>query len=692
MTLPRGPVPPTYDPARIVAEAEAAPTLYRRRRTEFAWAVCQTLCWVALLFVVRGPGMRLAFARWARKMMLRQGAVFIKFGQMLSTRVDAFSEEVLAELAQLQDKVPPFPYEQVKAIVEEDLGGPLETLFARFDPEPLAAASLGQVHAATLPTGEDAVVKVLRPSLAERFAVDLTLMRRAAQWIEAHPRLILRLGGNPTTPYVLLVDRLGKSCYEQLDLWAEGLHGEKFAKNFAKVPRVTSPKIYWTHASTRVLAQERIYGYRFDDEKAIRAAGIDYIEMAEVGIRAFTKQIFEDAFFHADTHPGNIFVTPDARLIYLDFGMVEYIDEKFQQELVEMFIHVVQQDWDAFYEDMVRADIMPVEVDREQVLPIFREVTAAQLGYSDRRYTLAEVSQKYYAVMRDYPFRLPDRFLFLTRTAASMEGVVYRADPSFKFLPIALPFFSKLVLSRVDHENPWIIQDLLKATSDGTMVDRLAGLVQMAMTDEPEAMASLAESLIDVVAHPKAAPLRAELKQRLLGGNVGGMMELLPEGFALGPGFGRRLEAFLMTPEGRDFALEILEDPRFPAFTAKLVAARGKHLALPIDWGKVVAAWFPSSSERGRAIEILHALLASPDFPWATFVDPAHQLYQLQQLQASKTVARAEHLPLLLDALVRPATLPLLAKGMFRGWSQRLGHAVRGTGPLTGPLPEPPAT
>lgn len=691
MTLPRGPVPPTYDPDRIVAEAEAAPALYRRRRTEFGWAVFHTLCWVALLFVVRTPGMRLAFARWARKTMLRQGAVFIKFGQMLSTRVDAFSEEVLAELAQLQDKVPPFPYEQVKAIIEEDLGGPLDRLFTRFDPEPLAAASLGQVHAATLPTGEDAVVKVLRPNLAERFAVDLTLMRRAAQWIEAHPKLILRLGGNPTTPYVLLVDRLGQSCYEQLDLWAEGLHGEKFARNFAKVPRVTSPKIYWTHASTRVLAQERIYGYRFDDEKAIRAAGIDYIEMAEIGIRAFTKQIFEDAFFHADTHPGNIFVTPDSRLIYLDFGMVEHIDEKFQQELVEMFIHVVQQDWDAFYEDMVRADIMPAEVDRERVLPIFREVTAAQLGYSDRRYTLAEVSQKYYHVMRDYPFRLPDRFLFLTRTAASMEGVVFRADPSFKFLPIALPFFSKLVLSRVDMDDPWIIQDLLKATADGNMVDRLAGLVQMAITDEPEAMAALAESLIDVVAHPKAAPLRHELKQRLLAGNVGGMMELLPDGFTLGASAGQKLEAFLMTPEGRDFALEILEDPRFPAFTARLVATRGKHLALPIDWGKVVSAWFTSSSERGRAIEILHALLASPDFPWATFVDPAHQLYQLQQLQASKTVARAEHLPLLLDALVRPATLPLLAKGMFRGWSQRLNHAVRGTGPLTGPLPEPPA-
>lgn len=687
MRQPRGPVPPTYDPTRIAAEAEAAGPLFAQRRREFSWAVLRTAYWLLWLWLFgRSPGAQLRFARWARQMMLDQGAVFIKFGQMLSTRADAFSEEVLAELAQLQDKVPPFPTEQVRAIIEADLGGSIAQLYAKFDDIPLAAASLGQVHAATLPDGTDAVVKVLRPGLAERFAVDLTLMRRMAQWIERHPNFVLWLGGNPSTPYVLLVDRLGQSCYEQLDLWTEGLHGEKFARNFARVPRVTSPQIYWTHASTRVLTQERIYGYRFDDEKAIRAAGIDYLEMAEVGIRAFTKQIFDDAFFHADTHPGNIFVTDAGNLVYLDFGMVEYIDEKFQNELVEMFIHVIQQDWDAFYDDMVRADIVPAEVPKEELLPIFSEVTAAQLGYSDKRYTLQEVSKKYYAVMRDYPFRLPDRFLFLTRTAASMEGVVYRADPSFKFLPIALPFFSKLVLSRVDHDNPWIIQDLLKAAGNGGMIERLGGLVQMAIADEPEAMVGLAASLIDLVAHPKAGPLRAELKERLLAGGVPDISHLVPAGFSLGPVAGAKLEAFLMSPEGRDFALSVLEDPRFPALTAQLVGAKRPHLDLPVDWGRVVSAWFPSASERRRAIDVLHALLASPDFPWATFVDPAQQLLGLQQ--AGNNGARAEHLPLLLDMLTRPNTLPLLARGVLKGWSQHIGDAVKGTGRLTRPLPD----
>ncbi|MEB3329117.1 MAG: AarF/UbiB family protein, partial [Candidatus Sericytochromatia bacterium] len=300
---PRGPVPPTYDPDRLRADAELAGRPFRERRAAFRWALLLTLGWILLLWLLPGVrGLRVRFARWARREMVRQGAVFIKFGQMLSTRVDAFPEEVLAELALLQDQVPPFPFEEVRATIEEDLGEPLHRLFHHFEPRPLAAASLGQVHAATLPTGEDAVVKVLRPGLAERFAIDLVLMREFAQWLERHPRFLRLLGASPDTPYVVLVDRLGVSCYQQLDLWTEGLHGEKFARNFARMPRITAPGIYWSHVSTRVLTQERIYGVRFDDERAIRAAGIDYMEMAALGIRAFTKQIFEDAFFHADTH------------------------------------------------------------------------------------------------------------------------------------------------------------------------------------------------------------------------------------------------------------------------------------------------------------------------------------------------------------------------------------------------------
>jgi predicted unusual protein kinase regulating ubiquinone biosynthesis (AarF/ABC1/UbiB family) len=667
-------VPPTYDPERLRANAEGAGAAFRARRAAFHRALILTLGWVLLLWVLpRARRLRVRFARWARREMVRQGAVFIKFGQMLSTRVDAFPEEVLAELALLQDQVPPFPFEEVRVIIEEDLGEPLYRLFRTFDQRPLAAASLGQVHAATLPSGEDAVVKVLRPGLAERFAIDLVLMREFAQWLERHPAFLRFLGASPETPYVVLVDRLGVSCYQQLDLWTEGLHGEKFARNFARMPRVTAPAIYWSHASTRVLTQERIHGVRFDDERAIRAAGIDYMEMAALGIRAFTKQIFEDAFFHADTHPGNIFVTPDARLVYLDFGMVEYIDEKFQRELVEMFIHVIQQDWDAFYDDMVRAEIVPPQMPRERLLPIFTDVWAAQLGFTDRRYTLQEVSDKFYALMREHPFRLPDRFLFLTRTAASMEGVVYRADPSFKFLPIALPFFAKLVLRRVDMENPWIIQELMRAASSGGMVERLGGLVGMAVADEPEAMNELATGLVDVVAHPRAGALRRELKERLLAGGLDGLEDALPAGFVPGKAFIGKVENFLASPTGAAMVMEVLEDPRFPSLLGRL-AARGRPLpAVELDWPRLLLAWFPTHAERTRVVAVLQRMLFSQSSPWnqlltaPPLVDALHQWQELGR-RPFDAIGRA------LDALAQRDAFGRQARQLIDGLVQRLAR------------------
>nr|AHZ45645.1 ABC-1 domain-containing protein [uncultured bacterium] len=687
MTLPRGPLPPTYDPDRLAQEAAAQGPAFGERKWAFFWAFVRFAGWALWLWLAGGTRQQqVAFARWAREEMVGQGAVYIKLGQMLSTRADAFPQEVLDELAHLQDKVPPFPYEQVRATIEADLGGRLEDLFTAFDPQPLAAASLGQVHPATLPDGSDIVVKVLRPGLESRFAMDLTLLRQLAGWMARHPRLVRFLGGSPETPYVLLVDRLGISCYQQLDLWTEGLHGEKFARNFAADGRVTAPAIHWSHTSTRVLAQERIYGFRFDDEAAIRAAGIDYIEMAEIGMRAFTKQVFEDAFFHADTHPGNVFVTPDARLVYLDFGMVEYIDDKFQSELVEMFVHICSQNWGAFLEDMVRADIVPAEVDRAVLMPIFTDVWIAQMGLGEKRYTLQDVSDRFYAIMRDYPFRLPDRFLFLTRTVASMEGVVYRADPNFKFLPIALPFFAKLVLRRVDVENPWIIQDLLSAAQDGDAFERLAGLVRMAIADEPEAMGELAESLVEVVAHPKAAPLRHELKERLLDGGFSGTEALLPADFKLTPRAIGLLEAFLTSPDGRRWALDLLEDPRFPALAGPLLTGARPRVEVALDWGRVLMAWFPAGEERRRATQIVHTLLADPHFPWASLVDPMTHLGALPGMQMTMRVPRAEHLPALWEILNQRGTLPLLARGVLKGWQDRLGIKPVGTRPLTGEL------
>lgn len=678
MTIRRGPVPPLYDPDRMAVEAEAQGLRYWTRMAGFGWALVMVAGWMLLIYLTKSMKTKVAFARWARHQMIHYGAVFIKLGQMLSTRVDAFPPEVLDELSHLQDKVPSFPVEEAVTILEEDLGQPIAIAFGRFDPEPLAAASMGQVHTASLPDGREVVVKILRPRLEEGFALDLTLMRRFAVWVVNHPGLIRFFGGSPDTPWVTLVDRLGISMYQQLDLWTEGLHGEKFARNFAGNPRVSAPGIFWSHSSTRLLTQERIYGFRFDEEAKIRAAGLDYIEIAEVVIRAFTKQVFEDCFFHADSHPGNLFVTPEGNIVYLDFGMVEYIDEAFQAQLIEMFIHVIQQDWPTFVEDMVRASIVPEEAPREELLPIFEDVFAAQLGFTEKRYTLQEVSDKFYAIVRRYPFRLPERFLFLTRTAASLEGVVYRADPGFKLLPIALPFFAKMVLSRVDGENPWIIQEMLRAAEKGGAFERMIDLVKMAIADEADQMTSVVETMVEVALHPKSAPLRLELQDRLLSGSLAGMESLIPENFALSPKAYQTIERFLRSAEGRAWAIGLMEDRRFPALIARFVSMGKLPKEMPFDVVGLFLEWFPPGPERQRAFTILHDLMASEDFPWHTVVDPL----QMYQMQMTTTVPRAQHLPALLEFLGQRRTLPIIAKGVIKGWTDRLSG--RGTGPLLG--------
>lgn len=675
----RGQEPTHYEPERLAREADAMGAAYWQRQVRFGWAVFQIALWFLVVRLIGTSAIKVAFARWLRFELIRFGAVFIKLGQMLSTRVDAFPPEVLDELAHLQDKVPSFPFDQVQAIIEEEFGEPAHMAFHHIDPTPLAAASMGQVHAAVLPNGQECVIKVLRPGLEAGFARDLTLMRRFAGWVSRQSWLLKLFVASPDTPWVTLVDRLGVSLYQQLDLWTEGLHGEKFARNFEGWDRVSAPAIFWTHSSTRVLTQERVYGFRFDDEQGIRAAGVDYGEIAALVMRAFTKQVFEDCFFHADSHPGNLFVTTEGNVIYLDFGMVEYIDEVFQQQLVEMFIHVIQQDWERFLDDMVRAGVVPVEAPRELLMPIFVDVFSAQLGHSGRHYTLQEVSDKFYAIVRNYPLRLPERFLFLTRNTATLEGVVFRADPDFKFLPIALPFFAKLVLSRVDAENPWILQDMLRASENGAAFSRMFELVKMAVADEPEQMTGVVESLVGVVLHPKAAPLRAELKERLLSGSLDGLEQMIPENFTLPPGAIQAATEFLMSPAGRDWAIAIMEDHRFPGMVGRLMQGQRLPADLPVDLVTIFLHWFPPGTERLRAYRIVQTLLSSPDFPWHSVVDPRQSL---QTLQLTSTVPRAEHLPALFEFLGQRGTLPLLAKGVIKGWSDRL--TGRGTRPLLG--------
>ncbi len=286
------------------------------------------------LFVVPLPGSRrgalAARPEKLREMLEELGPTFVKLGQILSTRPDLVSPETQAELAKLQDSTPPVPVEEIRAVIEADLGKTTRELFKTFDETPLAVASIGQVHAATLHDGSDVVVKVLRPGVVERVELDLEILasmaaRAARTWEWA------RRYDAPA-----LVREFAETMRRELNYSLEACNAERFAQNFANDDRVHIPKVYRDYSSPRVLTLERIHGLKITDSEGIKRAGFDAHQGADTAVSAFLKMVFEDGVYHADPHPGNYFVEASDRIGLVDFGMVGILDDATLEGLMGM--------------------------------------------------------------------------------------------------------------------------------------------------------------------------------------------------------------------------------------------------------------------------------------------------------------------------------------------------------------------
>ncbi|HEY9854498.1 MAG TPA: AarF/ABC1/UbiB kinase family protein, partial [Stenomitos sp.] len=447
-------MPQRYDPA----EADAALRRYPLRVLRRLWLLVKLVLvfflaswWGRRGFLSKDPEAVAAREKRAalrfRDAIVELGPTFIKIGQMLATRPDILPLSYTHQLATLQDRVPPFDSGLALAIIRQELGHDVTQLFAEFDVRPLSAASIGQVHLARLMTGERVVVKVQRPNLPEVIALDLAIMRRLAAWAMGKDLARYGVPVAKDMPYVAIVDRLAESLYEQIDFLQEAENIETFRRNFRDFPGVTAPKPYWDYTTTRVLTEEYIEGFKFDDYAGIEAAGLDYVTIANLGVRAFIKQVLEDGFFHADTHPGNVLIRPDGEVVYIDFGMVDTIPADLQGILVDLFIHLVHLNFDAFITDLIRLNFLPEQVDRARVLPIVEDIYTTQMGLTGRTYSTREIIDRVSHVMYDYPFYLPERFAFLMRSVASMEGTVLAHVPDYKFLNVGLPFAGKLMLN-----------------------------------------------------------------------------------------------------------------------------------------------------------------------------------------------------------------------------------------------------
>ncbi len=396
-----------------------------------------------------------------RALAIRMGGLMIKVGQFLSARLDVLPPEITAELSGLQDEVPPEDFESIREVAHAELDLPLSQHFAWFDPEPLAAASLGQAHRARLQDADaaelgfgDVVVKVQRPHIQQVIEVDLAALRRVGGWL-THYRPI-----SSRTDVRALVEEFAATTLEEVDYLAEASNAETFAANFADDPRVGVPRVVWELTARRVLTLEDVSAIKVGDHDAITAAGIDRAEVAAALAETYLQQIFTDAFFHADPHPGNLFVTPrpDAEpgtrawsLTFIDFGMVGRVPDTLRDGLREALIAVGTQDGARLVGSMKTLDVLLPGADLKlieratmQVFDRFGGMSMDQLRSIDPA-EMMRFGLQFRDLMLDLPFQLPENLLLLGRCIGMLSGMCTGLDPEFNIWGTITPYAGKLV-------------------------------------------------------------------------------------------------------------------------------------------------------------------------------------------------------------------------------------------------------
>lgn len=409
-------------------------------------------------------------AVWIRENLLNLGPTFIKVGQLFSTRADLFPVEYVEELSKLQDEVPAFTYEQVTKIIEKDLGRPLPQLFRSFDPVPIAAASLGQVHKAKLHTGEEVVVKVQRPGLKQLFTIDLAILKKIAYYFQNHPRW------GKGRDWIGIYEECCRILWLETDYLNEGQNADTFRRNFRGENWVRVPRVYWRYTSPRVLTLEYLPGIKISHYEGLEAAGLDRKLLAKLGAKAYLCQLLNDGFFHADPHPGNIAVNPDGSLIFYDFGMMGRINTNVREKLMETLFGIAQKDGDRVVSSLIELGALSPTDDMG---PVRRSVQFMLDNFMDKPFeeqSVAQISDDLYEIAYDQPFRFPATFTFVMRAFSTLEGVGKGLDPDFNFMEVAQPFAMELITDMDGNTANSIIDEI---TRQATQVSNTAlGLPQ----------------------------------------------------------------------------------------------------------------------------------------------------------------------------------------------------------------------
>lgn len=416
-------------------------------------------------------------AAQVRDALTNLGPTFIKVGQALSTRPDLIRQAYLNELITLQDQLPAFSNDIAFQTLEEELDLTASEIFAEITPDPIAAASLAQVYRARLFSGEEVALKIQRPNLIPTLTLDLFLIRLGAGLLS--PYLPLNLGHD----LQLVVDEFGSKLFEEIDYENEGRNAEQFAENFRQTPSVKVPRIFWRYTSRRVLTLEWINGYKLTEMGQLDEAGIDPRAIVEIGVTSGLQQLLEFGFFHADPHPGNLFATANNEMAYIDFGMMDQLDESMKETLVDALVHLVNKDYTDLALDFVQLGFLAPGTDITPIVPALEDVLGDMLGKKVGEFNIKTVTDRFSELMFDYPFRVPAKFALIIRSVVTQEGLALSIDPNFKIVDIGYPYIAQRLLTG---ESPQLRRRLIDILfKDGKFQwDRLENLLQIARVDD----------------------------------------------------------------------------------------------------------------------------------------------------------------------------------------------------------------
>lgn len=394
-----------------------------------------------------------SIARQFHLLAVDLGGLMIKVGQFLSTRLDVLPPEITKELEGLQDEVPPVPFPQIRALAESELGIRLERAFEWIDEQPVAAASLGQVHRARLvPSADsdivDVVIKVQRPGIGDVIDVDLRALRKVAGWLSR-----IRLVSSRADTHAL-IEEFATTSLEEIDYLNEGANAERFALAFADNPRVRVPEVVWERSGRRVLTQADVTAIKITDLEGLRAAGVDPNEVANEFAAVMFDQLFLQGFFHADPHPGNVFVTPsgtDWHLTFIDFGMMGTVPTSLGRALRATLIAAAARDGAGMVEGikgigvlLPSADTAELERAMTQLFARFGGMGFAELAQVDPREFRAFATE-FGDIVRALPFQFPENFLLVLRALSLTSGVCSSLNPQFNIWNAVEPYSAKLI-------------------------------------------------------------------------------------------------------------------------------------------------------------------------------------------------------------------------------------------------------